>query len=58
MYIKEDLKETQEKLGLIHDSDITMDYLQNSMQGLAKQLVNKETAERNNLYEFVKYMQE
>jgi CHAD domain-containing protein len=54
-----DLKEIQEKLGLIHDSDITMDYLQNSRQGLAKQLVNKETAERNNLYiEFVKYMKE
>ena len=54
-----DLKETQEKLGLIHDSDITMDYLQNSRQGLAKQLVNKETAERNNLYiEFVKYIKE
>jgi CHAD domain-containing protein len=54
-----DLKEIQEKLGLIHDSDITMDYLQNSRQGLAKQLVNKETAERNNLYiEFIKYMKE
>jgi len=54
-----DLKEIQEKLGLIHDSDITMDYLQNSRQGLAKQLVNKETAERNNLYiEFVKYIKE
>jgi CHAD domain-containing protein len=54
-----DLKEIQEKLGLIHDSDITMDYLQNSRQELAKQLVNKETAERNNLYiEFVKYMKE
>jgi CHAD domain-containing protein len=54
-----DLKEIQEKLGLIHDSDITMDYLQNSRQRLAKQLVNKETAERNNLYiEFVKYMKE
>jgi CHAD domain-containing protein len=54
-----DLKEIQEKLGLIHDSDITMDYLQNSRQGLAKRLVNKETAERNNLYiEFVKYIKE
>ena len=54
-----DLKEIQKKLGLIHDSDITMDYVQNSRQGLAKQLVNKEMAERNNLYiEFVKYMKE
>ena len=57
--IKIYLKEIQKKLGLIHDSDITMDYLQNSRQGLAKQLVNKETAERNNLYiEFVKYIKE
>jgi CHAD domain-containing protein len=54
-----DLKEIQEKLGLIHDSDITMDYLQNSRQGFAIQLVNKEAAERNNLYlGFVKYMKE
>jgi CHAD domain-containing protein len=54
-----DLKEIQEKLGLIHDSDITVDYLQNSRQGLAKQLVNKEAVERHNLYMgFVKYMKE
>jgi CHAD domain-containing protein len=54
-----DLKEIQDKLGLIHDSDITMDYLQNSKQGFAKQLVTKEITDCSKLYgEFVKYMKE
>jgi CHAD domain-containing protein len=53
------LIEIQEMLGAIRDSDITIEYLQNSRSGLAKQLVVKAAGERDHLYrEFVKYMKE
>jgi CHAD domain-containing protein len=54
-----DLKEIQDMLGAICDSDITIEYLQNSRSGFAKQLVTKEAGKRDYLYrEFVKYMKE
>jgi CHAD domain-containing protein len=54
-----DLKEIQDMLGAIRDSDITIEYLQNSRSGFAKQLVIKEAGKRDYLYrEFVKYMKE
>lgn len=37
-----DLKEIQEMLGTIRDSNITIEYLQNSRSGFAKQLIVKE----------------
>src|ERR687896_1826716 len=53
------LKEIQEMLGAIRDSDITIEYLQNSRSGLAKQLAIKEAGKRDYLYrEFIKYMKE
>lgn len=56
---RKDLKETQEMLGSIHDSDITIEYLQNSRSRFAKQLVVKEAGRRDHLYrEFVKYIKD
>jgi CHAD domain-containing protein len=53
-----DLKETQDMLGSIHDSDITIEYLQKSRLKLARQLVVKEAGRRDHLYrEFVKYIE-
>ena len=53
------LKEIQEMLGVIRDSDITIEYLQNSRSGFAKQLAIKEAGKRDYLYrEFIKYMKE
>jgi CHAD domain-containing protein len=54
-----DLKEIQEMLGAIRDSDITIEYLQNSRSGFANQLVVKEAGKRDYLYRgFIKYMKE
>ena len=52
-----DLEELQGMLGAIHDSDITIEYLQKRKSGFAKKLVVKETGKRDHLYqEFIKYM--
>jgi CHAD domain-containing protein len=54
-----DLKAIQDMLGSIRDSDITIEYLQNSRSGLAKPLLVKEAGKRDHLYrEFVKYIKE
>ncbi len=54
-----DLKKMQRTLGAIRDSDITIEYFQNSRSVFTKQLVVKENAKRNRLYrEFIKYMKE
>lgn len=54
-----DLKEIQEILGAIRDSDITIEYLKNSRSEFAKRLVIQEAGRRDYLYrEFVKYMKE
>ena len=46
-------------LGEIHDSDITIEYLQKSRSGFAKELVIKEAGKCDYLYrEFIKYMKE
>jgi CHAD domain-containing protein len=56
---EKDLKEIQEMLGVIRDSDITIEYLQNCRSGFAKQLAIKEADKRDYLYrEFIKYMKE
>jgi CHAD domain-containing protein len=56
---EKDLKEIQEMLGAICDSDITIGYLQNSRSGFAKQLAIKEAGKRDYLYrDFIKYMKE
>jgi CHAD domain-containing protein len=56
---EKDLKEIQEMLGAICDSDITIGYLQNSRSGFAKQLAIKEAGKRDYLYrKFIKYMKE
>lgn len=53
------LEELQGMLGAIRDSDITIEYLQDSRSGFAKKLVVKEAGKRDRLYrEFVKYMKE
>ena len=54
-----DLEEIQGKLGAIHDSDITIEYLQKKKSKFAKKLVVKESGVRDHLYqEFIKYMKE
>lgn len=54
-----DLKELQGMLGEIHDSDITMEYLQKRRSRFANKLVVKESGKRDHLYrEFIKYMKE
>jgi len=56
---RKDLKEIQDKLGSIRDSDITIGYLRNKRSGFAKQLLVKEGATRDRLYqEFAKYIKE
>src|SRR5918996_1820963 len=56
---EKDLKVIQDMLGAIRDSDITIEYLQNSRSGFAKQLAIKEDGKRDYLYrEFIKYMKE
>lgn len=53
-----DLEEIQGKLGAIHDSDITIEYLQKKSE-FAKKLAVKESGVRDRLYqEFIKYMKE
>jgi CHAD domain-containing protein len=54
-----DLEEIQVKLGAIHDSDISIEYLQKKKSKFVKKLVVKESGVRDHLYqEFIKYMKE
>jgi hypothetical protein len=49
----------ESRLGALRDSDITIEYLQNSRSEFAKQLVIKEAGKRDYLYrEFLKYMKD